>query len=73
MMWTVRGSVRMRDSLEAMERDAELDRTGEGEGRLEVQRPCRGQRGGAWGMRFHIWRVGHRRLLDTLRGMEGHP
>lgn len=30
MMWTVRGSVRMRDSLEAMERDAELDRTGEG-------------------------------------------
>lgn len=34
----------MGDSLEAMERDPELDRAGEGGGGLEVQRPCRGQR-----------------------------
>lgn len=57
MMCTARGSVRMGDSLEAMERDPELERTGEGEEGLKRRSPAevREDGPGEWDLTYGQW------------------
>lgn len=60
MMYTARGSVRMGDSLEAMERDPELERNGEGEEGLKGRSPAevREEGPGEWDLTYGQWVTG---------------